>query len=113
MMIVFLMIIHIIISALLVLSILVQSSKGGALDGLVGSAATNALGGQGASKFLKQATVVLAVVFTVSCVVFAIYLRDARPGSSKAVDMLKEQTQQSAPVETEALPEAPAPAESE
>ena len=112
-MIVFLMIIHIIISGLLVLSILVQSSKGGALDGLVGGAATNALGGQGASRFMKQATIVLAVIFTISCVVFALYLRDARPGSSKAVDMLKKEAQQTAPAETEALPEAPIPAESE
>jgi len=108
------MIAHIIISALLVLSILVQTGKGGALDGLVGNTATNALGGQGASKFMRQTTIVLSVLFTISCVVFAIYLRTDRTTSSKAVDMLKKDVQKTAPVtatETEALPEtAPAAA---
>ncbi len=86
---VFLMIIHIVISALLILSILVQSSKGGSLDGLVGGAATSALGGQGANKFMKQVTIVLAVLFTASCLVFAISLNHEGPSSSKAVDILK------------------------
>lgn len=102
-MIVTLMIIHILISAALILSILVQSSKGGALDGLVGSAATSALGGQGASKFMKQATGILAVLFTASCVIFAITLRDSKQGSSKVVDMLQKEAKKST---TEAQPVA-------
>ncbi len=107
-----LMIIHIVISAALVLSILVQSSKGGALDGLVGGAAVNALGGQGASKFMKKATTVLAVLFTVSCIMFTVTLRDAKPSSSKALDMLKEDAKKEVPVtETQPLTEEVIPTE--
>lgn len=108
-MIIALMVIHIIISAALVMSILVQTSKGGALDGLVGGAATNALGGQGASKFLKQSTAILTFLFVASCVFFAVTLKNVRPGnaSSKAVDLLKKEVKKEVPVtDTKPLPTA-------
>ncbi len=88
----FLLIIHVIISIALILVILAQSSKGGALEGLGGGAASNMLGSQGASKFLKNTTQILAALFMLNCVLLAFQLK---PGSksktSKAVEMMKEE----------------------
>ena len=65
---IFLMVLHVLISASLIIVILAQSSKGGALDGMLGGAATNVLGGEGASKFLQKVTRILAVLFMVSSI---------------------------------------------
>lgn len=87
------MIIHVIISVGLILVILAQSSKGGALDGLVGSTATNVLGGQGASKFLKNATVILAVLFMLNCILLAFTVKGKTTPSAttKAVEKMRDQ----------------------
>lgn len=102
------MIIHVIISAGLILVILAQSSKGGALDGLVGGTATNMLGGQGASKFLKNATVILAVLFMLNCILLAFTLkgRTTPSSSTKAVEKMREQNVEEKNTETE-LPALP------
>ncbi|MBN1327574.1 MAG: preprotein translocase subunit SecG [Candidatus Cloacimonetes bacterium] len=105
---IFLTVIHVIVSIALILVILAQSSKGGALDGMVGGVASNVLGGQGASKFLKNATRILAFAFMVICILLAFQLKE-RPASAstKAVDMLKEQeAQKETPLEEE-LPSLP------
>jgi preprotein translocase subunit SecG len=113
----FLMIIHVIISAGLILVILAQSSKGGALDGLVGGTATNMLGGQGASKFLKNATVILAVLFMLNCLLLAFTLRGRTTTSStstKAVEKMREQdVQEPATDELPLLPDTEQPAQTE
>lgn len=105
----FLMIIHVILSVALILVILAQSSKGGALDGMVGGTATNILGGQGASKFLRNATQILAVLFMINCILLALQLR--RPSrtatSTKAVDKMREQTVKEQPAQREELPLMP------
>ncbi|MDO9576792.1 MAG: preprotein translocase subunit SecG [Candidatus Cloacimonadales bacterium] len=105
----FLMIVHVIISTGLILVILTQSSKGGALDGLVGGTATNILGGQGASKLLKNATVILAVLFMLNCILLAFSLKGKTVSSSSstsAVEKMREQTteEQATDVELPALP---------
>ncbi|KQC11207.1 MAG: hypothetical protein APR54_11160 [Candidatus Cloacimonas sp. SDB] len=90
-----LLIIHVIISVSLILVILAQSGKGGALDGLVGGTASNVLGGQGASKFLKNATKILGVAFMLSCILLVFQLdtrKTVKP--TGAVDRLREQTEQ-------------------
>ena len=103
-----LMIIHVIISVALILVILAQSSKGGALDGMVGGAASNVLGGQGASKFLKNATQILAVLFMLNCILLAFQLRGTKSTvSSKAVDKMKKEQVAEQPVEQEELPALP------
>ena len=100
-----LMVIHVIISVSLILVILAQSSKGGALDGMVGGAASNVLGGQGASKFLKNATQILAVLFMLNCILLAFQLRGGNSStvSSKAVDKMKKEQVVEQPLETEEL----------
>jgi len=100
-----LMVIHVIISVALIMVILAQSSKGGALDGMVGGAASNVLGGQGASKFLKNATQILAVLFMLNCILLAFQLRGGNSStvSSKAVDKMKKEQVVEQPLETEEL----------
>ena len=106
----FLMIIHVIISVGLIMVILAQSSKGGALDGMVGGMASNVLGGQGASKFLKNATQILAVLFMLNCILLAFQLKGGAVGTSststKAVDKLREEAA-SEQTTDEALPVLP------
>jgi len=103
-----LMIIHVIISVGLIMVILAQSSKGGALDGMVGGAASNVLGGQGASKFLKNATQILAVLFMLNCILLAFQLRGTKTTvSSKAVDKMKKEQVAEQPAEQEELPVLP------
>ena len=103
----FLMIIHVIISVGLILVILAQSSKGGALDGFVGGTASNILGGQGASKFLKQTTQILAVLFVVNCILLAFQLRGTKTSTtSKAVEQMKKEAVEKN-IQEEELPALP------
>ncbi|MBN1949184.1 MAG: preprotein translocase subunit SecG [Candidatus Cloacimonetes bacterium] len=98
-----LLVIHVIVSIALILVILAQSSKGGALDGLVGSTASSVLGGQGASKFLSNATRILALVFMLLCVLLVFQVDRRKTVSRTAVDKLREeaaQEQQQAPGES-------------
>jgi preprotein translocase subunit SecG len=56
---------HVVVSALLVITILLQSSKGGGLAGSAfgGGAASTLLGARGTATFLSRATTILAVIF--------------------------------------------------
>src|SRR5262245_6122520 len=55
---------HVATCALLIISVLLQSSKGGALAGAFGGQSTQAVfGGRGAGTFLSRATTVLAIIF--------------------------------------------------
>jgi preprotein translocase subunit SecG len=104
----FLMVIHVLISAGLILVILTQSSKGGALDGLVGGTATNMLGGQSASKLLKNATVILAVLFMLNCIflAFSLKAKSTTSTSTSAVEKMREQSTEQQATDSE-LPELP------
>ncbi|MCK9556713.1 MAG: preprotein translocase subunit SecG [Candidatus Cloacimonetes bacterium] len=102
------LIIHVIISIVLVLVILAQTSKGG-LDANLGGAAMNVFGGSGASQMLKKWTQILALVFAASCILLAFLVKDLRGGSLEEV-----QQRQSKLADTEAPAEpaaVPAPAE--
>ncbi len=81
------LVIHIIISAALVLVILSQTSKGG-LDANLGGAAMNVFGGSGASKFLRKWTQILGVIFVVSCLFLAFQV--SRMNETKAPKVLNE-----------------------
>jgi len=62
----FLIILHILISIFLVLSILMQSSKGGALSGTFGGGGGGSLfGSRGAATFLSKTSSILAIAFMV------------------------------------------------
>ena len=108
-----LMVIHVIISIALILIILAQSSKGSGLDGMLGGAASNVLGGQSASSFLKNATKILAFLFMISCVLLAFQMQGKKTVSSKLVDQLKEEAVEQTTTEQGELPLFPATEEPE
>ena len=63
-MIVFLIVLHTIVSVLLISVVLMQASQGGGLSGTVGGqAASSILGGQSAGNVLSKITTWLAVIF--------------------------------------------------
>ncbi|MFN0149087.1 MAG: preprotein translocase subunit SecG [bacterium] len=63
----FIGVIHVLVCAFLVVSVLLQSGKGGGLAGAFGGGGTQAVfGGRGAATFLSRATTVLAILFMVT-----------------------------------------------
>ena len=65
--------VQMIISVLLVVSILLQSSKGGGLAGIAGGGMTSTVfGGRSAANFLSKATTILAAAFMVNCLLMAV-----------------------------------------
>ncbi len=66
----FLMIIHVIACFVLIISILLQASKGGGLAGIAGGGAQAGavFGGAGAGGFLSKVTTYLAIVFFLTCI---------------------------------------------
>ena len=75
--------IHIFISLFLVISILMQSSKGGGLAGAFGGAGTSAVfGGRGAASFLQKLTTGLVVSFMVVAILIGFTSRSAEEGTS-------------------------------
>ncbi len=71
-----LLFLHLIICAVLILVVLLQSGKGGGLAGAFGAsqggAGQNIFGGRGAATFLSKATTMLGIAFMVSSLVLAI-----------------------------------------
>jgi preprotein translocase subunit SecG len=115
---IFLLIIHVIISIALIMIILAQSSKGGALDGLVGGTASTMLGSHGASAFLSKWTKILGAVWVLSSLILAMNVRAMHaPSRARALERLREETTTDVPPpagidelqEGEVLPEQPAP----
>ncbi|MFH1701639.1 MAG: preprotein translocase subunit SecG [Candidatus Zixiibacteriota bacterium] len=78
-------VIHVIICVLLVIVVLMQSSKGEGLAGAFGGGALSGavFGGRGAASFLSKATTFLAVFFMISCL--GLSLMSAGRGGSTAV----------------------------
>jgi len=71
----FLLIVHSIISGLLILVILSQSSKGGALGGAFGGSASTAFTGDQAENILKKWTKYFIMLFVISCLTLAFYIK--------------------------------------
>jgi preprotein translocase subunit SecG len=68
-----LLVLQMIISVLLVVGILLQSSKGGGLAGIAGGMASSTVfGGRGAATFLSKATTILATLFFLNCLGMAV-----------------------------------------
>lgn len=75
-----LLVIHVIVSIALVVSILLQSGKGGGLAGTFGGSGLTGgiFGGRGAAPFLTKATTVCAIIFMVT----SISLNFVKPGAA-------------------------------
>lgn len=76
---------HTIVCMLLIVVILMQSSKGEGLAGAFGGGALSGavFGGRGAAPFLSKATSVLAIVFMINCGILAV-LSAGRTGKTSA-----------------------------
>ena len=76
--------IHIMVSMLLVLVVLMQSSKGGGLAGAFGGGGgmSAAFGGRGAGTFLSRVTTILAVTFMLSCLAQVFISKNQSVGQS-------------------------------
>jgi len=81
----FLLGLHILISFVLMLTILLQSGKGGGLAGAFGAAGGQAgqslFGGRGAATFLSKATTVMGAAFMISSLLLAVLI--AKPTSEQ------------------------------
>ena len=100
----FLIIIHVVVCAGLIIVVLMQSAKGDGLAGAFGGGAFSGFffGGRGAATFLSKATTVLAILFMISCIGLTIASRgrvDTSTGDS-AVQRIINQEQQQAPATT-------------
>ena len=103
-------VIHIVVCVGLMVSILLQSGKGGGLAGAFGAGSSQTLfGGRGAATFLSRATTVLAVVFFVTSLTLG--LQASRKGGARQSliqEEARKKTQQRTPTEGTAVPAAPA-----
>ena len=90
-MIVFLTVLHTIVSILLISVVLMQASQGGGLSGsLGGQAASSILGGQSAGNVLSKVTTWLAVVFITLAIVISMISSPANNSSSSIVKQASE-----------------------
>ncbi len=67
-------VIHVIVCALMIVSILMQSSKGGGMAGVFGGGGSvgGVFGGRGAASFLSKVTMWLGVIFALTTVSIAL-----------------------------------------
>ena len=90
-MIVFLIVLHTIVSVLLISVVLMQASQGGGLSGTFGGqAASSILGGQSAGNVLSKITTWLAVIFIGLAIFISILSGPATESSSSLVKKASE-----------------------
>jgi preprotein translocase subunit SecG len=93
-----LLVFHIIVCVLLVIAVLMQSSKGGGLAGTFGGTSTAFLSGRQAADTLTKATVVLAILFALLSIGLNVtYVRDGSDEKGIIESQLDEGTAPSLP----------------
>ncbi|MFC1564451.1 preprotein translocase subunit SecG [candidate division KSB1 bacterium] len=92
--------IHIVVCILIIISILMQSSKGGGLSGAFGGAGAGmnaAFGGRGAGNFLTKATTTLAIIFMVGIILQVFISKNMATNQGSAVQDALRQTSTTSP----------------
>jgi len=93
---VFLSVIHVLVALVLILSVMLQSSKGGGLGGMFGGGGGmgTVFGGRGAGTFLSKVTVYLGIAFAALSVIIALLSKGIQrePASALQKVMGREQT---------------------
>src|SRR2546426_7966844 len=104
--------IHIVVCISLMVSILLQSGKGGGLAGAFGAGSSQTLfGGRGAATFLSRATTALAVIFFLTSLTLGVQAaRTAGGGRSLVQEEARRRGQQRAVTEGAGAPTTGAPA---
>jgi preprotein translocase subunit SecG len=105
---VFLSIIHVLISIFLIISILLQASRGGGLAGMFGGGGgmTGMFGGRGAASFLAKVTMWLAIGFALTSLsIFAISTRQESRSALREVQGSQSPLTDEIPAIPESAPE--------
>ncbi|MBT6179073.1 MAG: preprotein translocase subunit SecG [Deltaproteobacteria bacterium] len=105
---IFLTVIHIFVSIVLILSILLQSGKGGGMGAALGGASAQVFGGRGAGTFLSKFTTFAAIVFMCTSLTLSMMGSDNR---SVVKDALQKEAPAAAAPAAEAAPADAAPTE--
>jgi len=110
-MVVLLTIVHILVCAVLVLTVLLQTGKRADLAGAFGGGGSQtAFGARGAATFLSKATTISAVVFMVTSLALAVVSSRATSESSSVLDSAPAQVPAApVPAAPSPTPQAPAP----
>jgi len=112
-MITFLIVIHVIVCVLLVVSILLQSSKGGGMAGMFGGGGSTGgvFGGRGAASFLAKTAMWLGVMLGVTTMSIALLSLRSGPRAKSVLQQVSEKEKQASPASMlPVVPEQPAPA---
>jgi len=96
---VFLTVVHVFVSVFLVISILLQSSKGGGLAGMFGGGGSmgGVFGGRGAASFLAKITMWLGVGFAVTSISIALLSVGSSSKPRSMIQQVIEQERGSSP----------------
>jgi preprotein translocase subunit SecG len=111
-MITFLIVIHVIVCVLLVISILLQSSKGGGMAGMFGGGGSTGgvFGGRGAASFLAKTTMWLGVMLGITTMSIALLSLRGGPKAKSVLQQVSEKEKQASPASMlPVVPEQPAP----
>ncbi len=106
----FLLFLHVVVSIALVVSVLLQSGKGGGLAGTFGGSGVTGgvFGGRGAAPFLVKATTIFAVLFMLTAISLNFVNPTPRSGSSVLErTMTGNKAAPSAPAVTDKMPVTP------
>ena len=95
----FLTVIHFLICLFLIISILLQSSKGGGLAGMFGGGGGmgGVFGGRGAASFLSKVTLWLGICFAVTSISIALLSIGSNSRGGSLIQQVLEQEQTSSP----------------
>jgi preprotein translocase subunit SecG len=108
----FLIVIHVIVCVLLIISILLQSSKGGGMAGMFGGGGSvgGVFGGRGAATFLAKTAMWLGVMLGVTTMSIALLSMKSGPKAKSVLQQVSEKEKQASPASMlPVVPEQPAP----
>ena len=95
----FLAILHVCIALFLIMFVLLQDSKGGAMGILGGGSSNSVFGSTGAASFLVKVTRWTAIAFAATCITLT-YLTSTQKGQSLMDDFIPEASKQEEPIST-------------
>lgn len=104
----FVLTVHIIVSAGLILIVLLQAGKGAGISGLFGGGSDAGLGGPSTPAVIKKITTTMAVLFMITALALTVIVSKSKKRSLAETIPVAPAKKQSAPVsETQPSPEAP------
>jgi preprotein translocase subunit SecG len=91
---------HVFVCVFLIISILLQSSKGGGLAGVFGGGGGgmgNVFGGRGAASFLAKMTMYLGIAFAITALSIALLSKKSTSGAKSMVQQVMENEEATSP----------------